>query len=105
MKPSAPFVATTNAPMGTRSKPIFSTLLLGIGATLLALFVELQLLRATGGWNAERAAAVRLGPMRSARARSGEVMDAKQPPLRVRGNSIDTGRHALPVDTRARPFE
>lgn len=92
------------APTETRSRPL-ATVLLGIGATLLALLVELQLLRATDPSLDPHTTAKRSETAMSVGRGGGALVDARQPSLQVRARPIDTDRRAAPVDTGTNPFD
>jgi hypothetical protein len=83
---------STDAPHSTEATKAISsrtTILLGIVATLLALFVEYQLVRATD---------LRLGePTAESRLESAMAPGSAEPRLQVRARSIDTKRRTSPV--------
>jgi hypothetical protein len=104
MERISPPADTPRTPTETQSEPVLTTVLLGIGATLLALFVEFQLLRATN-LPLKYMAAGRSTSVMSVADPDSELIEAKQPSLRVRARSIDTNRRTSPVYTGTSLFE
>jgi hypothetical protein len=91
MDPSLPPANIAHSRADLRGGSNLPTVLLGVGAILLTLFVEFQLLKATDvplGW---QGVAERQRSKASLEARDGELVEAKNPPLQVRARTIDRG--------------